>query len=115
MTEIGDGLGQREGGLLPLGEQIAGLFPGRDQRQALLALSLLARVVRVHVEAEGAPVELRGADLDQLASELVKREELDRRDIRVLIGASVHDTESSEKAASEKEAVGKITAAETLN
>lgn len=57
----------------------------------------------------------RRADLDQLASELVKREELDRRDIRVLIGASVHDTESSEKAASEKEAVGKVTAAETLN
>ena len=42
----------------------------------------------------------RRADLDRLAGELVKREELDRRDIRELIGASVHDNAGSDKDAS---------------
>ena len=47
----------------------------------------------------------RRADLDRLAGELVKREELDRRDIRELIGASVHDNAGSDKDASAEKVV----------
>src|SRR6476620_8789264 len=66
-AELGDGLHQRERRPLTFGEQAAGLFPGRDYVELLTAHAVLARIARVHIEAERALVDLRGADLDQLA------------------------------------------------
>src|SRR5262249_56955433 len=49
---------------VPLG--VAGCFaPGRQQVDALLGLALAAGFGRMHVDAVGAAVDLRGADLDE--------------------------------------------------
>ena len=70
-----DRLAQLERCLLALAVERA-LSPGVEHVQALLGLSRRARVPPVHVEAERAPVELRGADIDQTAQLVV---DLDRR------------------------------------
>ncbi len=62
-------------------------------------------VTKILQSASAAALDLleqRRADLDLLASELVKREELDRRDIRELIGRSVHDESSPAAPAAEE-------------
>ncbi|SKT10195.1 Uncharacterised protein [Mycobacteroides abscessus subsp. abscessus] len=58
-------LRERQRGLLPVGVNIPRLSPGVQQVDALLGLALLAGIVGMHIEAEGAVIELRGTDLDE--------------------------------------------------
>jgi hypothetical protein len=52
--QLGDLLGQRQRGALPLGELALGLFPCGQQCELLLADPALARIVAVHVQTERA-------------------------------------------------------------
>lgn len=57
-------------------------------------------VTKILQSASAAAIELlerRRVDLDKIADDLVKREELDRGDITELIGRSVHDDETKRK------------------
>src|SRR5690606_32630878 len=65
VADPGDRLGQRQGRPLALVEQ-RHLAPGRQHVEALLRLALGPQVAGVHVEAVGAPVELRGPQLDEV-------------------------------------------------
>ena len=64
-TEVGDRFGPGEGGALARREE-RGLAPDRDGVDALLGLAIGARILAVHVDAEGAAVGVRGAQLDEL-------------------------------------------------
>jgi hypothetical protein len=62
---------QAEGGALAVG--VAGrLVPGVEQEEALLALAAGQGVARVHVDAEGAAVDLRRAGLHQLDERMLE-------------------------------------------
>src|SRR6185312_2603968 len=64
-VEPRDGLGPFERRLLLVREQRR-LAPDRDVMDAQVALAVDLRLLHVHVEAEGAAVELRGADVDEV-------------------------------------------------
>ena len=65
------GLGPGQGGALA--RRVAGrLAPGGQQVQALLVLAGGARVLAVHVQAEGAAVDLRDARLHQLQQRVIQ-------------------------------------------
>ena len=66
LREQGDVFGPVEGGGFARGVD-AGLAPGGEQVELLGRDVELARVVEVVLDAEGAAVELRSADLDELA------------------------------------------------
>ena len=59
-------LGQCQRGALALVEERA-LAPGREREDAAVLLTCLLRVDAVHVDAEGAAVDLGGADAHELA------------------------------------------------
>jgi len=61
----GQGLGPGEGGPLPVVEERR-FPPGVEEVEPLLRLAAGAGILGVHVEAEGAAVDLRGAGLHQL-------------------------------------------------
>jgi cell division protease FtsH len=61
-------------------------------------------VTKILQSASAAAVDLlerRRVDLDKIAEDLVRREELDRGDITELIGRSVHDDDSKRKSSVE--------------
>jgi hypothetical protein len=58
--------GPRKGGTLTLVKEVPGFGPGLYQRQLLDFLSVLQQVARVHIEAVGAVVDLRNAQIDQV-------------------------------------------------
>jgi hypothetical protein len=64
-SQDGHGLGQRERGPLPLVVDLPGLLPGVQQVELAPLHAQAAGETQVHVEAERAAVELRGADHDQ--------------------------------------------------
>jgi hypothetical protein len=78
----GEGLGQGERGALGVGEERR-VAPSRHGVDPFVALTGLAQVARVHVDAHAAPVDLAGAQVRQLESR--------ERDAGVLHGgAQVH-------------------------
>src|SRR3954462_7398252 len=61
----GHRFGPCEGGTLPLVEEMTAFRPGLHQRDLFDLLSALQQIAGVHVEAVGAAVDLRNAQIDQ--------------------------------------------------
>ncbi|MNG21711.1 hypothetical protein D3C84_1061070 [compost metagenome] len=66
LGQQGKGIGPQQGGTLALAEERR-IFPGPQRQQATDTFPGLQRITAVHVQAQRTAVELRGADLDQLA------------------------------------------------
>jgi hypothetical protein len=65
LRQQGQAFGPGQGGTLA-GAEKAGFAPDAQAMQALLALAAVAGILAVHVDAEGAAIQLRGAQADQL-------------------------------------------------
>src|SRR5262249_41887464 len=76
VRQAGDGFGPFERRSFPRGEE-RGLPPDGHMVDAKLPLAVDLGLLHVHVDAEGAAVELRGADVDQVDQALLEAALLD--------------------------------------
>src|SRR2546427_1026276 len=70
--QLGHGLGPVQRGALALAVQ-AGFAPGLQAVDALPGLAMLAQIARMHVQAEGAAIELRYACLHEIHQDRAER------------------------------------------